>query len=61
MPRMELSEREAEIIRKHREETRFFRAGAHAAINRVRELTVGREDITWHELIAEIERLKNEF
>lgn len=38
MPRMELSDREAEIIRKHREETRFYRAGYAAALNEIEDL-----------------------
>jgi hypothetical protein len=51
MPRLNLTDEEARIIHKRREDERFYRSGWNAAITKVQEI-VEKMDPTHNELLA---------
>lgn len=59
MPRMNLTEREAQIIHKEREQTRFYKAGAEYMLEQLRQ-RMANSTMTYNEIIAELERIANE-
>jgi hypothetical protein len=59
MPRLELSDIEAEIIYKHREEQRFYRAGKVEAFNQILDYIAAQpENTTFNELVSKIHEMK---